>query len=175
MTSNATMRWRAMHQLDLLDVNAIAASVHPDYPESPEVFAERLVLSPSTCWVVVDADDQLHGYAIAHPAVLGRPPALDTLLQTIAAQADCLYLHDVALTESTRGAGLGTALLGLLQQQAHFQNLAYLALIAVNHSQPYWRQRGFGDYPHIDHLLAEKMASYDEQAAYLMLAVPQGN
>ena len=124
---------------------------------------------------MTDADNQTHGYAIAHPAVLGRPPALNSLLQTIAKQADCLYLHDIALTTATRGAGLGSSLLGLLQHQAQLHQLTYLALVAVNQSQPYWRQRGFGDYLPSDDLLARKIASYDAQAAYLIRPVPTGS
>ncbi|MBB3211101.1 GNAT superfamily N-acetyltransferase [Herbaspirillum sp. Sphag1AN] len=169
MTTHATLHWRAMHQQDLHQVNAIAAIVHPDYPESPEVFAERLVLSPATCWVVADDRDQfqLHGYAIAHPAVLGQPPALDTLLHRCNPKSDCLYLHDLALTQATRGAGLGIALVDLLVRQAQAHGFDSLALTAVNQSQGYWRERGFDDYAGIDQRLCDKMASYDAQAVYL--------
>jgi GNAT superfamily N-acetyltransferase len=169
MSTPATLHWRAMLQQDLHQVNAIAAIVHPAYPESPAVFAERLTLSPSTCWVVADDRDQcqLHGYAIAHPALLGRPPALDTLLERCDPKSDCLYLHDVALTQTTRGAGLGTVLVDLLVQQALAHRLYYLALTAVNQSQAYWRGRGFDDYAGMDQHLRDKLASYDVQAVYL--------
>lgn len=166
---NNDILWRAMYADDLPEVNRIAAVVHPDYPESPAVFAERLDLFADGCWVAGDGAGQLHGYAITHPALLGQPPALDSLLQALPAAADCLYLHDVALLASARSAGLGTALLGLMRQCAQARTIGALALVAVNNSAPYWRGRGFHDYPHADAALAHKIASYDADAQYLVL------
>ncbi len=166
-----SMRWRAMHQEDLVAVNQIAAVVHPDYPESPAVFAERLRLFARGCWIAADAQDVVHGYAISHPALLGQPPALNCLLQQLPAAPACLYLHDVALNEQARGYGLGSALLTLLRVQARQLSMAQLALTAVNGSTAYWQQLGFHEYQGADVSLAARITSYAAAARYLIMAV----
>jgi GNAT superfamily N-acetyltransferase len=162
--------WRAMQESDLPAVTAIAAEVHPDYPESPAVFAERLRLFAQGCLVAVDVNGTALGYAIAHPAVLGQPPALDSLLHDLSSQADCLYLHDVALTAATRQSGLGGALVGYIRELAIAHGFACAALMAVNNSTAYWQRRGFMPYEHADDTLAKKISSYDSDAQYLVLA-----
>ncbi len=164
-----------MQESDLSAVVAIAGLVHPDYPESPEVFAERLRLFEQGCWIAVGHDDgargHARGYAIMHPAVLGQPPALNSLLHRLPVHADCLYLHDVALTEAARQSGLGGALVELIRQQALSSGYSHAALIAVNDSAAYWQRRGFSPYGNADAALAKKIASYDGNACYLVLKI----
>jgi GNAT superfamily N-acetyltransferase len=162
--------WRAMLDTDLPTVTAIAAEVHPDYPESPAVFAERLRLFAQGCLIAVDVNGTALGYAIAHPAVLGQPPALNSLLDGLSPQADSLYLHDVALTAGTRRSGLGGALVEYIRELTAAHGFACAALMAVNDSAAYWQQRGFMPYEHVDAALAKKIASYDSDARYLVLA-----
>jgi GNAT superfamily N-acetyltransferase len=162
--------WRAMQESDLPAVTAIAAEVHPDYPESPAVFAERLRLFAQGCLVAVDVNGTALGYAIAHPAVLGQPPALNSLLHDLSSQADCLYLHDVALTAATRQSGLGGALVEYIRELAIAHGFACAALMAVNNSAAYWQRRGFMPYQDANATLAKKIASYDSDAQYLVLA-----
>lgn len=162
--------WRPMASSDLASVDAVAEIVHPLYPESREVAAERLALYPAGCLVAVEGG-RLVGYAIGHPGVLGRPPALDTLLGTLPAEADCLYLHDVALLPDVHGKGHGKALIARLESLARSAGLARLALTAVNNSAGYWARHGFAPYKAGDADLAAKMASYGEDALYLLRAV----
>jgi GNAT superfamily N-acetyltransferase len=164
----APMTWRAMQRDDLAAVNRIAAQVHPDYPESAAVFAERLALFAEGCWIACDAQGVAHAYAITHPAVVGQPPALNCLLQCLPVAASCLYLHDIAVTENARGASLGFALLNLMEAQARALNIAQLALVAVNGSGGYWQRHGFVEYAAADAVLAAKLISYDATASYLV-------
>jgi len=162
--------WRAMLDSDLPTVTAIAAEVHPDYPESPAVFAERLRLFAQGCLMAVDVNGTALGYAIAHPAVLGQPPALNSLLEGLSPQADCLYLHDVALTAGARRSGLGGALVEYIRASAAAQGFSCAALMAVNNSTAYWQRHGFMAYEQVDAVLAKKIVSYDRDAQYLVLA-----
>jgi GNAT superfamily N-acetyltransferase len=159
--------WRQMTVADLPLVERIAEIVHPAYPESAEVPTERLALFPAGCLVAEDGAGAALGYAVSHPSRLGRPPALDSRLGGLPRDADCLYLHDVALLPEARGLGLGEALIVLLRDLARRQGLPMLALTAVNHSAPYWSRRGFKRYPG-DAVLAAKLASYGEDAAYMV-------
>jgi GNAT superfamily N-acetyltransferase len=153
--------WRAMRAGDLPDVERISAIVHPGYPERDEVPAERLRLFPEGCLIARPAWAPV-GYAIAHPGVLGRPPPLDTLLGALPRDADCLYVHDVALLPEMRGQGLGEAAVAALMDVARRTNLGLLALTAVNNSTAFWARQGFVIAP-----VAKSLASYGADAVYM--------
>lgn len=165
----ATDLWRPMAPADLPAVQEVAEIVHPLYPESPAVPAERLALYPAGCLVAARGGTIL-GYAISHPGLLGRPPALDVLLGTLPENADCLYLHDIALLPQAHGLGLGSALVAHLLVLAKAEGFRLLALTAVNNSAGYWQRQGFVPYQG-DAALAAKLASYGEDALYLVRAV----
>lgn len=158
----AAPAWRPMHAGDLPDVERISAIVHPRYPEREEVPAERLRLFPAGC-LIATRDGVAIGYAIAHPGVLGHPPALDTLLGALPADADCLYVHDVALLPDARGLRLGAAATEYLANVARDHGLRCLALTAVNNSTDFWSRQGFSA-EQID----KSLASYGEDAAYMV-------
>jgi len=155
---------------DLAAVERIAGIVHPLYPESEEVPAERLALFPAGCMIAWSARDEVLGYAVTHPGRLGRPPALDSRLGELPADADCLYLHDVALLPEARGLGFGESLVDLLRALTARFGFKVMALTAVNHSTSYWRSRGFSDYSG-DGVLAAKLASYGGDAVYMISEV----
>ena len=141
----------------------VAKIVHPSYPESEEVPAERLALFPAGCLIAEGVQGALLGYAVSHPGRLGRPPALDSQLGELPSGADCLYLHDVALLPEARGLGLGESLVDLLRALGMRSGFKVLALTAVNRSTSYWRRRGFSNYSG-DEILAAKLASYGDDA-----------
>jgi GNAT superfamily N-acetyltransferase len=147
--------WRQMMNADLPTVEAIADVVHPDYPEAPEVFANRLALFPQGCFMAVE-DGKALGYCIAHPGKLGVPPPLDTLMKALPADADCLYLHDLALLPESRGRRLGAALVARLEQVARATGFTRIALTAVNNSDGFWESVGFQPVP------CDALASYGE-------------
>jgi GNAT superfamily N-acetyltransferase len=168
-----------MRPSDLDEVMAIAAAVHAGFFERREVFAERLALYPQGCWLAAPADEGRSGarhsmkaaacgYAFMHPARLGHPPALDQLLHRLDPDADCLYLHDIALLPAARGAGLGRGLIELLAALMAREAHAQAALVAVHGSAPYWRSRGFHAYEAVTPDLRDKLASYSDEALYLV-------
>lgn len=142
--------WRPMLAADLPVVQAVADQVHVDYPEAPEIFANRLDLFPAGCFM---AQGDV-GYCIAHPGTLGHPPPLDTVLEGLPVGADCLYLHDIALLPTARGLGLGAALVVRLEQVARDHGFDRIALTAVSNSDGFWQGLGFDPVP------CAKLASY---------------
>ncbi|MEJ1976896.1 MAG: hypothetical protein WDN49_13095 [Acetobacteraceae bacterium] len=52
----------------------------PLYPEEPAVLAERLQLYPAGC-LVLQVGQGIAGYAVSHPWLFGRPPALNARLE----------------------------------------------------------------------------------------------
>ena len=161
--------WRNMRDQDLSTVVAIADRIHLDYPEAPAIYAERLQLFAGGCQIAMATGGAVHGYAIAHPALLGQPPSLNTLLNALPVSANCLYLHDIALLPEGRQYGLGGTLIDYLKLLAQTMQLDYLALVAVNNSAPYWRRQGFAPYAGTDAGLRRKLASYHAAAEYLVL------
>jgi len=152
---------------DVCEVDRVGRIVHPAYPEDVAVVEERLRLFPAGCFVA-GAEGDLLGYAISHPSITGRPAALNSLIGALDPEADCLFLHDIALTEASRGLGLGRSLLDRLKIAARDAGLTRIALVSVNNSLGYWRAQGFRVFE-ADAALAAKLASYGEDAAYMLL------
>lgn len=162
--------WQPMQPADLDAVMAMAAEVHAGFYERREVFAERLALYPQGCRIAREdgGAGEPVGYAFMHPARLGQPPALDSFLKELDAQADCLYLHDVALLPAARSFGLGRALMQQLSGLMNKDGFGHAALVAVHGSAPYWRSHGFEVLADVPPALHAKLRSYDEHALYMI-------
>jgi broad specificity phosphatase PhoE len=145
--------WRPMRPEDLEAVESLGNQIHTAHPERPEIFAERLAVSPQTCFVLESVT--LDGYLIAHPWS-GPPPPLDTLIQALPNTPDHLYLHDLALAPHARRQGHAQTILAQLPKTP-------AALIAVGNSAPFWQSQGFRPAP----IAPEKRASYGPTAAYM--------
>jgi ribosomal protein S18 acetylase RimI-like enzyme len=153
-----------MTTADLPAVLAVAAVVHPDYPEEEAVFAERLSLCPQGC-LVLDGPEGFGGYVLSHPWHRASPPALNSLLGGLPAEPVCFYIHDLALLPAARGSGAGRAVTERLMRIAAEAGLPRLALVAVNGSLGFWQRQGFRELH--DPALAAKLASYDDAARYM--------
>jgi ribosomal protein S18 acetylase RimI-like enzyme len=150
---------------DLPVLLAVADSVHPNYPEDPSVFAERLALHPQGC-LVLERGGEILGYIVSHPWVFAQPPTLDSLLGGLPADPTTFYIHDIALLPAARGSGAGRDVVALLVRQARALGLSNLSLVAVNDSTDFWQGLGFRE--HDDPALAAKLMSYDAKARYMV-------
>lgn len=159
----APAAWRPLTDADLPNLCAIADRVHPDHPESPEALASHLRVFPAGCFLA-DGPDGALGYCLSHPGRVGRPPALDTVLTGIA-DADCLYLHDIALLPEARGLGLGEAMVGRLAKVARAHGFDRMALTAVSQSWGFWERQGFHRHA------CPALASYGAAAVYMVRAL----
>ena len=127
---------------DLNEVERVAGVVHVEHPEDAAVFRERLALYPAGCFVLEDASG-VRGYVISHPWLLKCPPSLNTLLGSLPAMADTMYLHDLAVMPTARAGGAGTGAIDLVAAQARRERIATLSLLAVGRSQGFWQKNGF--------------------------------
>ncbi|KQV35145.1 MULTISPECIES: GNAT family N-acetyltransferase [unclassified Rhizobium] len=160
----AKFRWRQATPADLDAVMAIQAVAHADFPEEEAVLAERMRLCPQGCFVLVRGE-AVDGYMLSHPWTRRRPPPLNRPLNSIPDDADCWYLHDLALLPQTRGSGAGAAIVSQLALLAHAEGFAVLALVSVGGSRPFWRKQHFAAVS--DPVLQEKLASYGDGATYM--------
>lgn len=163
--------WRPMTVADLPQVMAIAATVHAGYFEAEAVFAERLALFAQGCWIAhaQDGDTPVTGgYLFMHPARLGHPPALNTLLHDVTA-AECLHLHDIALLPATRAAGLGRAAVVILREVMANCSLKCATLVAVHDSSRYWSRFGFVRMSDLPAACLATLATYGADAHYMCM------
>lgn len=160
------LAWRLMRESDLDAVADIAVIGFPDHFEGRDCFENRLALNPSGCFVLADESGPPRGYLVAYPWQAGAAPALNTLIGSIPADADVLYLHDLALHPDIRGGGWSTVIVERLADQARAEGWPALSLVAVNNAAPFWERRGFVgvDSP----AMTAKLASYGPDARYMV-------
>lgn len=157
--------WRHMQMSDLANICQIADVCHPDFPERPDVLAEKLNLSPETCFVF-ETQKMVRGYLIAHPYSLGLAPALDCFLGTIPNPASTLYIHDIAILPEARASGIAAKAIDLVIDYAALNSITSLSLIAVNGSSLFWQKMGFAlASPSL--ILEEKLKTYSDDAIYM--------
>jgi ribosomal protein S18 acetylase RimI-like enzyme len=162
----AAQHWRLMTAADLPAVEAIAAQVHPGYPEEAAIFAERLRLYPPGCRVFAPDGAAVLAYLVSHPWHLLQPPPLDSLLGALPDLPSTYYIHDLALLPQTRGSGAARAVVQALAEHALASGMSNMSLVAVNASTGFWKRNGFA--VHHEPALAAKLRSYDA-AAQLMI------
>ncbi len=157
--------WRAMTGYDMQAVERIAAAVHPDFFEAPEVLAERQRLYRNGAYLL-EINERPAGYVLSHPWRLGAPPALDSLLGALPADADTYYLHDLALLPVARRVGAASFITAALAKHARAEGYPTMSLVAVNNSRSFWERHDFvvAEAPG----LAGKLQSY-APAACLMV------
>lgn len=109
--------------------------------EPADVLVNRFKNCAETCWVAL-YHDKLWGYLFCYPSVSGKIGALAEDFQPVTT-ADCLYLHDMAVSSDARGQGVARGLLHQAQQYARERQFSCLALVAVQNSTSYWQQQGF--------------------------------
>lgn len=159
------IHWRALTTLDLPTVEAIAAAVHPDFPEDASVFAERQRLYPAGTRLL-ELGGVPSGYILTHPWRFRQLPALNSLLGAIPADADTYYLHDLALLPTARGTGAAGVVVSDIIEHAHREGFPTMSLVAVNGSIPFWARHGFAvaEAPE----LAHKLMSYEHTARFMV-------
>lgn len=163
--AKAKAAWRNLSVDDIESLVRVADKIHPDLPESDEVFAERVKLFPEGCLgLVEDEGDELCGYAISHPIRRREPPALDSLLSEIAPNADQYYIHDVAVLPKFRGSGLAQECIRKLLATA--ERFSTTCLVSVYGTGSFWGRFGFVP-PEIDEVLKKKLVDYGDDAMYL--------
>jgi hypothetical protein len=126
---------------DLADVTALAARIHPNFPERPEVLSEKFRLFPAGCFALADTNS-IHGYCFSHPWS-GAPPSLDIFLGALPDKPEGYFIHDLTLDSSTRRRNLAAQLVDRLASAARDARLLQMTLVAVNGSAPFWSRMGF--------------------------------
>lgn len=135
--------------------------------ESAAVMSERIAAFSRSCWGYF-IDEQMVGYLLAYPSVLGCITPLAATFP-LHQNANCLYLHDMAISGNFRGQSLAPKLLHHAAAQAESMGLQALALVAVQGAEGYWAKQGFVK---VLDITTEQQASLDtylpETACYMI-------
>jgi GNAT superfamily N-acetyltransferase len=131
---------RTLRREDLERVFAIQCRAHaPAYHEPVEALASRIECGEGFC-LACDAPEGLTAYLLAHPW-RGAPPALHTPLVP-PAEADHLFLHDLAILPGHQGKGIAAALIENLLALAS-SRFAGIRLVALAGVEDFWRRQGW--------------------------------
>lgn len=164
-----------MFSIRLMQQNDLAAVIrlqdvcyNDDLYEPPEVVHQRLMRHPQSCWVAV-YKDKLWGYLFTYPSKVGRVNPLGAEFPQYA-HADCLYLHDVAVSRDARGQGVASALVNHAKAYAAELRLPFLALVAVQNSVDFWQQQGFSLYQPLTAEITSALSTYQGESAFYLTA-----
>ncbi len=146
---------------DLAAVVALADRIHVDFPEDPDVLAEKLALFRHGCFVLSVGQGDIFGYCFSHPWMGSMPPALNRLLRHLPDIPTTYFIHDVVLSEAARGEGWVSRLLPRLVDVATDLGLTRVTLIAVGGSLAFWQRQGFlaTDNPSLQSATRDKYGS----------------
>lgn len=136
------MRIGAMAPGDLAGVLDVQSACYPPAMQEPaHVVLARLAASPDTVFVARD-DDGVCGYLFAYPSRLGKVTPLGGAF-AVSAEADALYLHDLAVAPRAAGQGVARRLVARLHDDAAGRGLRYAALVSVQDSLAFWESLGY--------------------------------
>ncbi len=160
--------WHPMQDRDVQHVTTLANSIHTDYPETEDIFAERLALYPLGC-LVLKQDTAIRGYIISHPWQQNNIPELNNPIGNLPSRADTHYIHDIAIHPALRGGGWTGRALQHMRMIALSAGFDTLSLVSVGDAYGFWCKQSFED---IDlPSLKPKLLSYDAQARYMRRSV----
>lgn len=133
---------RRMAERDLPAVLAVQAACYPPAMQEPAVVVlARLRAAPATTLVAADAGG-ICAYAFAYPSRLGAVTPLGARFAP-AADADTLYIHDLAVAPRSAGCGIARGLVSALFERVSSLDLPHAALVAVQDSRRFWEGWGF--------------------------------
>ena len=156
--------WRPATPGDAIEVARLSAVHLGVYAEGVDVFDERIRLAPSGCYVLA-GDGGLVGYMFSHPWTRHRPPALHQMLGEIPPDADCWYIHDVAVDPAGRGGGQVRTIIDHVLRDAALAGYRVAMLVAISGADGYWQKLDFKDVTTA--ALRRKLKHYGDDAVYM--------
>lgn len=165
-----TFNIRAMSIKDLPAVESIQAEAYAGYfLESADVIAQRFHSSPATAWVA-EQKEIVCAYLVSYWSKIGTVNPLNAPFK-MDEDANCLYLHDLALLKSAQGAGLGRKLVQAANNYAVNESAAAIALLSVQNSKEFWQGIGFLEFTGLEERQRENLTTYltDDDSAFYMV------
>lgn len=156
--------WRPALPADVADIARLSKAHLGPYAEGEAVFAERIRLAPEGCFVLTNGA-RIVGYFCSHPWRRAKPPALHQMLGSIPPEADCWYVHDVAVDDDARGGGAVAEICSQVLASAQANGFRRAMLVVVSGAHGYWQKLGFVDAT--TEALRLKLKDYGDDAVYM--------
>lgn len=134
--------------------------------ESGEVILARQASAPAFAWVA-ELDGEIGAYLMAYPSHLGKVTPLGAEFAPVH-EADCLYLHDLAVVPHWSGNGVGAQLVKHALATGVRHSLRQTALVCVQAARPFWQKLDFADFSGLTAPALEALASYPGHARYMV-------
>jgi GNAT superfamily N-acetyltransferase len=160
---------RPMIASDLSAIEVIQVEAYAGYfLESADVIAQRFNLSPTTAWVAEQKGD-VCAYLVGYWSNVGKINPLNAPF-VLVDNANCLYLHDLALLKVTQGFGVGRKLIQAATDYVLQEAVDAIALLSVQNSKAFWQGFGFSEFFDLD-VQQENLATYldDGEDAFYMV------
>lgn len=152
------------------DIPAVLAVQHECYElltlEDEATIRARLDTSPDSAWVAED-DDGVCAYLVSYRSTLGKVTPLGGHFD-VPPEPDCLYLHDLAITDRSKGSGMGSALVRFALEQAREEGLSYSSLVSVQGSSEFWKRLGYAAFTELDTTQQANLQSYVGLSWYMV-------
>lgn len=162
-----TFRLRPLGEHDIAAVLAIQAESYSEQLlESAAIIRQRLASFPDLAWVAEDGEG-VCAYLFGYRSRSGLVTPLDGSFAE-PETADCLYLHDLAVSRRAGGRGIGPALVQRLLEQGRASRLRYSALVSVQDSQSFWSRQGYAEHTELDARQQHNLESYGVPAVYMV-------
>lgn len=136
----------AMKNEHLPDVERLQAAAYADpcLVEPIDVHRDRLSVSPDTCFVAVDPNEQVVGYLVTHLWTKGSWPGLNiTSLCLDGIHCDALHVHDIAVARGQGGQRIAPRLLEAAFEAARARGIHHSNLVAVDGAHTFWARHGY--------------------------------
>lgn len=156
-----------MEETDIPAVVAIQdESYSPATIEPEATIRSRLRSASDTAWVAEDGMG-VCAYLVGYRSAVGKVTPLHGDFHAAQA-ADCLYLHDLAVSRRAGGNGVGPALVGFALDQGKREGLAYSALVSVQDSMNFWAKLGYREESALVPAQAANLETYYGPAYYMV-------
>lgn len=161
---------RAMQWQDLAAVIRIQAEAYVDeILETDDVIQARFAQTPDSSWVV-EREGEVCGYLVGYHSALGDVTPWGSEF-THKPQANTLYLHDLAISQSAKGFGLGPLVVDHALSEARQRQLEHAALVSVQNSKVFWEKLGFVCCDELTQAQQQNLATYSGPAFYMARSI----
>lgn len=124
------------------EILRIQAEVYIDIePESLATLRSKWLNSPQCCWLF-SSNNEVCAYLLAHAWHSDSPPKLYQSAPALP-NGDILFIHDLAVSKTKTGKGIGHMMVTHLLNSARTRNFRKVLLVAVQNSVPFWQKLGF--------------------------------
>jgi ribosomal protein S18 acetylase RimI-like enzyme len=140
---SALIEIRALNAADVPKLLVIQLEAYPPaLQENAGTFEDKLSLRPPGAFGAF-LGAALCGYVISHPWTRDRVVPLGLARTVLPEKADCVYIHDLAISAAFRGMGIARLLVSRVFDFGNRLDLDAYTLMAVQSSESFWSRFGF--------------------------------